>query len=136
MMGSVPAWGALGENASSVDSDAQAFHGQHVVVAKAGYNMHQITMQDGSVVKEFASPAGVVFAVSWQGHSIPDLHQLLGSYLTNLQQGQRTQWIPRRAVTVQGNDFVLSSFGRMRSFRGRAYVPSLVPANLTMEAVQ
>jgi len=136
MMGASPAWAVLGDNAASVDSDAQALNGQHVIVAKAGFNLHQITMQDGSTVNEYVSPAGTVFAISWKSHFMPNLNQLLGSYLTNLQQGQRTQWIRRRAVTIQGNDFVLTSFGRMGSFQGRAYVPSLVPANLTAEVVQ
>ena len=136
MMGSTRAWAALGNNVASVDADAQAFRGEHVVVAKAGYNLHQITFSDGSVVKEFVSPAGTVFAVAWQGHFIPNLQQLLGAYVTNLQQDQRTRVIPRRGVTIQGSDFVFTSFGLNRSFRGRAYVPSLVPANLTMEVVQ
>jgi hypothetical protein len=136
MLGSIPAWAALGNNIASVDADAQAFRGEHVMVAKTGYNLHQITMADGSVVKEFVSPAGTVFAVAWRGHFIPNLQQLLGAYVTNLQQGQRTRVIPRRGITIQGNDFVFTSFGLNRSFRGRAWVPSLVPANLTMEVVQ
>jgi len=136
MMGSVPAWAALGDNVASVDSDAQALRGEHVMVAKTGYDLHQITMQDGSVVKEFVSPGGTVFAVAWHGHFIPNLSQLLGSYVTNLQQGQRTRVIPRRGITIQGNDFMFTSFGVNRSFRGRAYVPSLVPADLKMEVVQ
>ena len=136
MMGSLPAWAALGEDVSSVDSDAQALGGQHRLVAKVGYNLHQITMADGSVVNEFVSPQGKVFGVSWQGSSMPDFQQLLGSYATQLQQGQRTRVIPRRGITIQGNDFVFTNFGRMRSFRGRAYVPSLVPSNTTAEVVQ
>jgi hypothetical protein len=136
MMGSVPAWAALGSDVSSVNADAQVLGGQHVMVAKVGYNVHQITHADGSVVNEFVSPAGIVFGISWTGHFMPNLHQLLGSYMTNLQQGQRTQVIPRRAVTIQGDNFVFSSMGHMRFFRGRAYVPGLVPANLTAEVVQ
>jgi hypothetical protein len=136
VMADIPAWAALGDNVSSVDSDAQALGGQHRLVAKEGYNLHQITMADGSVVNEFVSPAGVVFGVSWAGHFIPNLHQLLGSYMTDLQQGQRTRVIPRRGVTIQGDDFVFTNFGRLRSFRGRAYVPSLVPSNTTAEVVQ
>ena len=136
MIGSIPAWAALGDNVASVDSDAQALGGQHVMVAKAGYNLHQITLRDGSVIKEFVSPAGTVFGVSWQSHFIPNLHQLLGSYLTNLQQGQRTQVIPRRGVTIQDNNFYFTNFGRPMAFHGRAYVPSLIPANLTAEVVQ
>lgn len=133
---SMPVWAALGENVSTVSNDVQVLHGQHQMVAKVGYNLHQITMKDGSVVKEYASPAGTVFGISWQSHFVPNLQQLLGSYLTNYQQGQRTQVVRRRGVTIQGDNFVLTSFGHMRSFRGRAYVPGLVPANLTPEVVQ
>jgi len=136
MAGSVPAWAALGDNVASVDSDAQVLGGKHVMVAKTGFNLHQIAMNDGSVVNEFVSPAGIVFGVSWSGHFIPNLHQLLGTYMTNLQEGQRTNVVRRRAVTIEGDNFVFSSMGHMRSFHGRAYVPGLIPANLTAEVVQ
>jgi hypothetical protein len=136
MMGSLPAWAALGGDVASVNSDVQALSGQHNVVAKAGYSLHQITKADGSVVNEFVSPAGVVFGISWQAHSMPNLNQLLGSHLADFQQGQRTHVVPRRAVTIQTDDFVFSSVGHGRSFRGRAYVPSLVPSNITSEVVQ
>jgi len=136
LMGSVQAWAALGDNIASVNSDAQVLGGKHQIVAKVGYNLHQITMADGSVVNEFVSPAGTVFGISWQGHFAPNLHQLLGTYMTNFQQGQVTQRVPRRSITIQGDNFVFSSVGHLRSFRGRAYVPGLVPANLTPEVVQ
>jgi hypothetical protein len=136
VMGSIPAWAALGDDVSSVISDQNAMHGQIRKEVRAGYNLHQITTSDGSVVNEFVSPAGKVFGVSWQGHSMPDLQQLMGSYAPQLQQGPRTRVIPRRGVTIQADDFVFSSFGRMRSFRGHAYVPSLVPGNVTAEVVQ
>ncbi len=135
-MASTPAWAALGDNIASVETDAQVFRGQHTMVAKVGFNLHQITMQDGSVINEYVSPAGTVFGVSWKGHHIPDFHQLLGTYLTNMQQGQRTNVIPRRGVTIVGTDFMLTSFGRMMNFQGRAWAPSLMPSNLTPAVVQ
>jgi len=136
VLGSLPAWAALGDNVSSVESDAQALRGQHRMVARAGYNLHQITMSDGSVVNEYVSPAGTVFGVSWQSHFKPNFQQLLGSHMIDLQEGQRTQVIPRRGVTVQTDNFVFRNFGRMGVFRGHAYVPSLIPASLTAEVVQ
>ena len=136
ILGSFPAWAALGGDVSSVNSDVSAIGGQHSLVAKTGFTLHQITTSDGSVVNEFVSPAGVVFGVSWQGHFVPNLQQLLGSYATNLRQGQRTQVMPRHAVTIQGDNFMLTSFGHGRSFRGRAFVPGLVPPSLTPEVVQ
>jgi len=85
MASGLPAWAALGDNVSSVDSDAQVLRGQHVMVARVGYSLHQITSPDGSVVNEFVSPAGAVFGISWTGHFAPNLHQLLGTYMTNFQ---------------------------------------------------
>jgi hypothetical protein len=135
-LGSAPAWATLGENVSSVELDAHALGGKHVKIAKAGFDLHQLTMRDGTVVREFVSPAGTVFGVSWQGHFVPNLHQLLGTYIIDLQGGQRTQHVRRRAITIQGDNFVFSSTGHLRSFRGRAYVPGLIPTNLTAEVVQ
>ncbi len=134
--GSLPAWAALGGNLASVDSDAQVFGGQHKLVAGAGYSLHKITATDGGVVNEFVSPAGVVFGVSWQGHSLPKFSQLLGTHLADFQNGQRVNHIPRRAVTIESGDFVLTSIGHNGTFRGRAYVRSLVPATLTPEVVR
>lgn len=136
MLASTPAWAALGDNVSSVASDAQVLGGQHKMVARVGYNLHQITASDGSVVNEFVSPAGVVFGVSWQGHSLPKFSQILGSHMADFRNGQRLNHVPRRAVTIQSGDFVLTSIGHNGSFRGRAYVPSLLPAALKPEVVQ
>jgi hypothetical protein len=136
VMGSIPGWAALGGNEASVDTDVHALGGKHQVEARAGYSLHQITLQDGSTVKEFVSPSGTVFGVSWRSHVMPNLSQLLGNYLSDLQQGQPTQRIPRRGITIQGKDFYFTNFGRMMSFRGRAYVPSLIPANVSAAAVQ
>ena len=136
ILGSIPAWAALGENEASVSADQQYLRSEDRVQAFQAYKVHQLTTANGTIVREYVSPQGLVFGVAWQGHSIPSLQQLLGTYMTNLQQGQRTRVIPRRGVTIQGNDFVFTSFGRMLSFRGRAYVPSLVPPNLTMEVVR
>lgn len=136
LIGSLPAWAALGDNVSSINADAVALGGKHQMIAKVGYSLHQITMQDGSVVNEFVSPAGTVFGVSWTGRTVPNLNQLLGNYMINLQQGQVTRRVPRRSITIQGDNFVFSSMGHMLSYRGRAYVPGLVPANLTPEVVQ
>ena len=136
MMGSIPAWASLGDDVSSVNADQNVLQGQIRKEVHTGYELHQITTSDGSVVKEFVSPQGKVFGIAWQGHGIPNLQQLLGSYATRLRQGQRTRVVPRRAVSIQADDFVFFSFGYLRFFRGRAYVPSLVPSNVSAEVVQ
>jgi len=134
--GSVPAWAALGSDASSISADRSFLRGARSKVGLPGYELDQITTPDGSVVREYVSPQGKVFGVSWQGHSLPNLQQLLGAYSAELERGQRTRVITRRAVVVQSNDFVFFSMGHARFFRGRAYVPSLVPNNITAEVVR
>ncbi len=131
-----PACAGLGDNASSVSSDSKALGGQRRVVLNAGYTLHKITTPDGSIVKEFVSPRGIVFGVSWQGRSMPDLQQLLGSYMKAVREGQRTQVARRRAIVIQTDDFVFFSSGHLRSFQGRAYVPSLIPRNVKSEVVK
>jgi hypothetical protein len=136
MVGSVPAWASLGDDVSSVIVDQNALQGHIRIEVHTSYELHEITTPNGSIVREFVSPQGKVFGIAWQGHGIPNLRQLLGSYAPQLQKGQRTRVVPRRAVWIQGDDFVLFSFGYLRFFRGCAYVPSLVPNNVTAEVVQ
>jgi hypothetical protein len=135
-LGTAPAWAVLGENESSVSLDQQVLRSQDSVQAFQAYKVHQLTSANGAIVREYISAEGTVFGISWQGPFVPNLQQLLGSYLTDLQQGQVTQHMRRCAITIQTDNFVFSSVGHLRFFRGRAYVPGLVPANLTPEVVQ
>jgi hypothetical protein len=118
-----------------VTSDQQYVKGEYRLEVRQGYQLHQITAADGSFVREYASPEGKIFGISWRGHSVPNLQQLLGSYMTNLQQAPR-QTMRRRALVVRTDKFVFVSNGYMRSFQGHAYVPSLIPNNLGPEVVQ
>jgi len=135
MMGSLPAWAALGEYESSVDLYQQIMGGVDRQEVRQGYHYHEMTTPDGSLVREYVSPQGKVFGVSWQGHSVPNLQQLLGSHMIDLQQGPR-QTVRRRLLIVRTDKFVFVSSGHMRVFQGHAYVPSLIPSNLGPEVVQ
>jgi hypothetical protein len=130
-----PAWAVLGEHESSVSLDQRYIRGVDRQEVRQGYRLHEMTTADGGLVREYVSPAGIVFGISWHGHSMPNLQQLLGSYMTDLQQGPR-QTVRRRSLAVRTDKFVFVSMGRMRSFHGHAYVPSLIPSNLGPEVVQ
>lgn len=138
VLGVVPSWAVLGEYESSVSLDQQVLRGERREEVRAGYKVDQITSADGTVVKEFVSPAGLVFGITWQASHMPNLQQLLGSNLTELQQALQSQ--ARRhsggPLIVRTDKLVLVSGGHMRSFHGHAYVPSLVPKNVTTEVVQ
>jgi hypothetical protein len=136
VLGAVPAWAVLGQYESSVSLDQQALRGELRQEARQGYKFHQITSPNGTVVREYVSPAGLVFGIAWQGPFMPNLQQLLGSYFTELQTAR--SGVRRRGgpLVVQTDKLVLVSGGHMRSYHGHAYVPSLLPSNVSAEVVR
>ena len=78
------AFGALGGDAASVDSDRAQMKASEKLTQASDYTVHQFTGASGTVVREYISSAGSsagnVFAVAWQGPFFPDMQQLLGSY--------------------------------------------------------
>jgi len=64
-----PAFAALGGDAASVDTDAAKMKGQARATAVAGYTVKEITLPSGTLVREYVSAEGKVFAVTWSGIS-------------------------------------------------------------------
>jgi hypothetical protein len=137
-LGTVPAWAVLGQYESSVSVDQQYLRGADTVQAFQGYKLHQLTTANGTIIREYVSPKGLVFGVAWQGPFMPNMQQLLGSYATKLQSASRNQTQVRhlRGLIVKTDDFVFVSGGHMRFWKGSAYVPSLVPSNVSVEVVR
>jgi len=136
-LGAVPASAILGQYESSVSLDQQYLRGEDRVTKPQGYTLHQITVPTGGVVSEYVTPQGKVFGVSWRAPLIPNLQQLLGSYVSEVQKAAEAQTRRRGApLIVRTNDFVFVSGGHMRSFHGFAYVPSLLPQNVPAEVVR
>lgn len=95
-----------------------------------GYSLHQLTLDNGTSVRELVGANGVVFALSWRGPVLPDLKLLLGTYFNTLQRETEQAHLSgsRGApVNLARDGLVLQSNGRMRHFFGQAYVPELVP---------
>ena len=137
VVGVAPAWGVLGEAESSVSADRQFLRGQIKDEVHEGYRLHQIADSGGLVVREYVSAAGKVFGISWQGPFIPNMQQLLGSYFAHLQDYAHAQTARHGGpLIIQKGDLVFANSGHMRWYHGRAYVPSLVPANISPEVVR
>lgn len=136
LLASSPGWAVLGEYESSVATDQQRMHAQLRQTTGRGYSVKELSSTNGKVVKEFVSSAGMVFGVSWQGPTMPDLRQLLGSYFGQLQQAAQSRRQRRGPLVIRNKDFVLVSGGHMRAFHGVAYVPSLLPGNVSAEVVR
>jgi Protein of unknown function (DUF2844) len=131
-----PAWAALGQPAESIESDGRAMQGEIRKSELQGYTLHEINRADGTLVREFVSPAGIVFGVSWDGPVLPNLGQLLASYFPQFQQAMRSTTRRRGPVSVHIGTLVVQSGGHMRSYHGRAYLTSHLPANLSQEVIK
>src|SRR2546422_9609546 len=79
-LGAGPAWAILGQQAVSVHIDQQALQAQRHTITHDGYVVESLEAADGTVVREYVSPAGLVFGLAWEGPKVPDMTQLLGAY--------------------------------------------------------
>ncbi len=132
-----PAWAALGDDAGSIATDRQHLQAQaQAITSVAGYTVHEMRTPANTVVREFVSSAGRVFAVSWRGPILPDLAQMLGRYFTQYQDAAAAPHAGHRHLAIRQPDLVIESAGRMRAFHGFAYVPSLLPAGVPASAIQ
>jgi hypothetical protein len=134
----LPAAAHLGGDAVSVDTDRQVFHSQLRSIPMQQYNRHEISGSSGSWVHEYETRQGTVFALTWQGELPPDLQQLLGDYYQRFQAAAAAHVRPglHRQLNITAADLVVQSIGRLRAFRGMAYIPSLVPAGVSVADLQ
>jgi hypothetical protein len=132
-----PAWAALGGNAASVQADAVHMNGTRHSIAGARYTVEEIHTASGQTVREFISPGGSVFGVAWEGPTTPDLQQLLGSYFEQFRQSseQRPNQ-PRGPMLIETPSLVVQQSGHLRAFRGRAYLPAVLPSGMQSSEIQ
>jgi pectin methylesterase-like acyl-CoA thioesterase len=133
-----PARAGLGDTVAAVQADRMSMKGQLRARSEAGYSVEEITAASGTVVREYVSPSGVVFAVSWSGPAMPNLQQALGTYFTQYQSAvqarhaQGLQHFGHNHLQIRTPSLVVHAGGHMRQYFGVAYVPSLMPANLAL----
>lgn len=134
----MPAMAGLGDTVASVQTDRLSMKGQLRTRSEPGYSVQEITAATGTVVREFISPGGVVFAVSWNGPTMPNLQQAFGGYYSQFQasvKAQRTgpgQRPGHNHLEVRTPTLVVHAGGHMRHYFGMAYVPALMPQNLSI----
>lgn len=126
----------LGGATASIETDRQQVGAQTVREAHPAFAVHILTTADGGTVREYVSPAGVVFAVSWNGPAKPDLRQLLGVHFDTLGRSQNRHAPDHRHLAIHEGNIVFESQGRMRAFRGRAYLTDALPAGVTANDIE
>ncbi|MDO8773218.1 MAG: DUF2844 domain-containing protein [Burkholderiaceae bacterium] len=99
------------------------------------YTLHEVQLENGTSVLEYATPAGLVFAVAWHGPVLPDLSALLGDYFSTFKaETDQARMMGKRGspVNIERDKLVVRSNGRMRNFFGSAYAPDLIPAGVNI----
>ena len=132
-----PVRAALGEPVASVQEDQVRMKGQVRTQSAPDYSVQEITAASGTVVREYVSPSGVIFAVSWNGPAMPNLQQTLGTYFVQYQGNIKAQRAAgeragHNRVQIRTPSLVVHAGGHMRQYFGLAYVPSLLPTNLSI----
>ncbi|MBF0457672.1 MAG: DUF2844 domain-containing protein [Nitrospirae bacterium] len=122
----------IGGSVDSVEADRKALSGANQPVRQMvfdGYTVAEIKSGQ-TAIHEFISPEGIVFGIAWSGPVHPDLTQLLGSYhdeyIIALTQTPRKHG-KRHSRIETASGLVVERWGHMRSLKGRAYVPDLIP---------
>lgn len=134
-----PAWAVLGQQVQSVLVDRARVAGRLRQIRATGYTIQQISSGQpgrGTVIREYVSPSGMVFGVSWHGPRIPNLRALLGAYFTRFQKAAAQPRRVRGPLRIQSGDLVVESAGHMRAFYGRAFVTKLIPHNVSAAVVR
>jgi len=129
---------ALGESVDSITSDSRTISAvRSAATVSADYTVHELRT-DLISVREYVSPAGIVFGVAWNGPVPPDLTVLLGSYAEEYRQAQSQtpRQRGRRHIQVKTSRVVVERWGHMRNLQGRAYAPDLIPQGVSVDEIK
>jgi hypothetical protein len=123
----------LGGDVASVKANQEHLGASRQIAKLISGERHDLVLVSGTVVHEYVSATGAVYAVTWQGPRIPDLRELLGPSFAQLEGGN----VHRNGIhrmSLSSSDLEIRSMGRRGGFAGRAWIPSLVPAGVHPEA--
>ncbi|HEY8973293.1 MAG TPA: DUF2844 domain-containing protein [Burkholderiaceae bacterium] len=128
----------LGEPAATVDADGALLKGSHRVAQSqaARLQVHTITLADGSAVREYVAPSGIVFAVAWSTRLKPRLETLLGSHAPAYAAAASAALARpgvRHGVSLSSGDLVVQASAHLNAHAGLAYLKSLVPDGVRID---
>lgn len=130
-----PSGAALGDDHGSVETDRRVLQASLRLSENASYRVSELQTELGVTIRQYETISGTVFAVTWHGPFKPDLRQLLGSHFESYSSAPRAPAAlrGRAARIVVPGGAVVQSEGRSRSFSGYAYLPTLMPAGMSVD---
>lgn len=127
---------ALGAPYASIQADQEESHASLKVLAHTNYQVHELALPSGTLVREYVTTSGIVFAVAWNGPSKPNLSQLLGPYFADLSAAAQSGRGGHNHLDLTRSDLVIQAGGHMRAFSGRAYLVAAVPAGVSSDELR
>ena len=131
-----PAMAALGDSEDSIVNDQVSMKATHRIAREPQYTVHEMQTPSGTLIREYVSAQGRVFAVTWQGPFMPDLQQILGNYFADYSAAAGNKRAGHGRLLVKQPGLVVHSGGHMRAFSGRAYIPEQVPSNISIDEIK
>ena len=130
------AFASLGGTISSVQTDQINMKASMRVASTSDkYTVHEIETPTGTLVREYVDKNGKVFGVAWNGSTMPDLRQVLGSYFDTFAKSSNAVKSGHNHMMVREPELIVRSSGHMRAYRGSAYVPSMLPEGVTSNQI-
>jgi hypothetical protein len=123
---------ALGETETSVQTDAAQLQGSVKTLEHSTYRLHEIQLPSGTKLREFVGPDAKIFAVAWNGPTVPNLRQTFGRYFDTFVAAAKVARTGHNRLDIRQGDLVVQSSGHMRAFTGRAYLPQAIPAGVAL----
>jgi uncharacterized protein DUF2844 len=108
-------------------------------LADASIRIRAWTDEGGTKIHEYATGDGLIFAYTWEGPTMPNLDGLLGRYSVSYRAkaaelaGARNSL---HASRVAQPDMIVDSGGQMRSYVGRAWLPTVIPPGISPADLQ
>jgi hypothetical protein len=133
-----PICAELNGNVSSVESDSERVGG--LLSSRSSYysTIYEIRDPNGTVIREFVSPKGRIFAVAWEGRFVPEMTHLLGGLFQEYSRAVHSEhpnhsW--RQPLFIHTPTLAFESGGHMGWYYGRAYVQAEIPNGFPMEEI-
>jgi hypothetical protein len=135
----LPVRAELNGTISSIDVDRDYVAGKVTANPRFGSTVYEITDRNGTIIREYASPAGRIFAISWEGRFMPEMKHFLGDlfepYVSAMRSEHKTHnW--RQPILIHTSNLTFENDGHMGWYYGRAYVESSVPGGFSIDDIR
>lgn len=127
---------SLGGSVSDIKCGQRSVGSTKQITDRGEYKIVQIDLDNGTTIKQYVNRAGLVFGITWQARTVPNLKPLLGAYFLEFQLAVQARGHRPGALTLSTKNLFVESAGHLRAFHGRACLLRLLPQQLTAAVLQ